>query len=63
MSKIQKTFEEDTDLGDVLIWVNDMIYVQTYETHPRDPAEIEVRLAKKIKIIIEIKNKGEVREM
>lgn len=52
--KIQKTFEEDTEMWIVLDAVDDVIWAYSYNTQPRDLAEIESRLSNKIKVIIEI---------
>jgi len=52
MSKIQKTFYEDDEISIVMNWIDGVIWSHTYQTQPRDPAEIENRLSNKIKIII-----------
>lgn len=53
-SKIQRTFCEDTELGIVLNWVDEIVWSHSYQTQPRDPADIESRLSNKIRVKIEI---------
>jgi len=52
--KVQKTFQEDEDMSVVMNWIDGAVWSHTYETKPRDPAEIECRLSKKIKITVEV---------
>lgn len=54
MSKIQKTFYEDTELGIILNWIDEVIWNHAYTTQPRDPADMQSMLSNKIKITVEI---------
>lgn len=63
MSKVQKTFYEGEDPVNVLNWVDGVIWTNIDMIDNRDPAEVRYELSDKIKIIIEIKDKGEVQDM
>jgi len=52
--KTQRTFHEDVDMSIVMNWIDGAVWLHTYQTTPRDPAEIECRLSKKIKITVEV---------
>ena len=54
MSKRKKGFNEDSNPGDIIMWVNDIIWMYTDTIANRDPAKVEYRTAHKIRIKIEI---------
>lgn len=56
MKKIykSKTFQEDEDTYKSFLWVNEVLCEYSRQTSPRDPADIEVLLAHKVKVTIEI---------
>ena len=54
MGKIQKTFEEDTEVGDVLNWVDEVVWAHVRTRENRDSAEWQYITSNKIKITIEV---------
>ena len=56
MSKRKKGFNEDSNPGDIIMWVNDIIWMYTDTIANRDPSKVEYRTAHKIRIKIEIFN-------
>jgi hypothetical protein len=58
--KIQKTFQEDDDISGPFEWIDKIIWPHVNIITHADPADMEHRLANKIKITIEVY--GEIKE-